>query len=117
MPEAEDEATALLAYLDASPTPYHAAAAAARRLVTAGFQEVEETAAWGAGLPDRWFVRRGGALVAEAWPGGLAPGTPLRLIGAHTDSPNLRLKPRPTTPESSRLDRTPHRSRKNNTDG
>ncbi len=88
----------LLEQLDDSPSPYHATATAARRLVAAGFTEVEETANWTAGLlPDRWFVRRGGALVAAAWPAGLAPATPLRIVGAHTDSPNLRLKPRPTS--------------------
>ncbi len=90
-------AAALLDHLDDSPSPYHATAAAARRLVAAGFTEVEETANWTAGLADRWFVRRGGALVAAVWPAGLAPATPLRIVGAHTDSPNLRLKPRPTS--------------------
>lgn len=90
-------AEALLGFLDDSPSPYHAAANAARRLGDAGFTEVEETADWTTALPDRWFVRRGGALVAAAWPSGLAPTTPVRIIGAHTDSPNLRLKPRPTT--------------------
>ncbi len=90
-------AEALLAYLDDSPSPYHAVAMAARRLVSVGFREIEETADWTTGLPDRWFVRRGGALVAAVWPEGLAPGTALRIVGAHTDSPNLRLKPRPTT--------------------
>ena len=98
---AEDDgratAEALLGFLDDSPSPYHAAANAARRLGDAGFTEVEETADWTAVLPDRWFVRRGGALVAAVWPSGLAPTTPVRIIGAHTDSPNLRLKPRPTT--------------------
>lgn len=87
----------LLGFLDEAPSPYHAVAAAARRLVEAGFTEVAETADWTTGLPDRWFVCRGGALVAAVWPAGLAPTTPLRIIGAHTDSPNLRLKPHPTT--------------------
>lgn len=95
-PDGRATAEALLTFLDDSPSPYHAAAIAAGRLEGAGFTEVEETADWTTGFPDRWFVRRGGALVAAVWPDGLLPGTPFRIIGAHTDSPNLRLKPRPT---------------------
>jgi aspartyl aminopeptidase len=87
----------LLGHLDESPSPYHAVATAARLLAAAGWSEVEEAASWSSTLPDRWFVRRGGALVAADWPAGLAPTTPLRIVGAHTDSPNLRLKPNPTS--------------------
>jgi aspartyl aminopeptidase len=94
--EPVETARRLLGHLDASPTPYHAVATAAALLAEAGFTEAEEGADWTASLPDRWFVRRGGALVAADWPAGLAPGTPLRIVGAHTDSPNLRLKPHPT---------------------
>ncbi len=96
-PDGRATAQALLGFLDGAPSPYHAAAAAAGRLEGAGFTEVEETADWTAGLPDRWFVRRGGALVAAVWPTDLPPATPFRIVGAHTDSPNLRLKPRPTS--------------------
>jgi aspartyl aminopeptidase len=87
----------LLDQLDASPTPYHAVATAAALLEVAGFTEVDESASWAETRPDRWFVRRGGALVAAHGPAGLAPEAPLRIVGAHTDSPNLRLKPRPTS--------------------
>lgn len=96
-PDGRATAEALLTYLDDSPSPHHAAATAAGRLEAVGFTEVEETADWTTGLPDRWFVRRGGALVAALWPAELPPETPFRIVGAHTDSPNLRLKPRPTS--------------------
>jgi aspartyl aminopeptidase len=86
----------LLGHLDASPTPYHAVARAASLLDAAGFTAVDEADSWTSALPERWYVRRGGALVAAAWPPG-DPGAPLRLVGAHTDSPNLRLKPHPVT--------------------
>ncbi|MET0802887.1 MAG: M18 family aminopeptidase, partial [Acidimicrobiales bacterium] len=85
----------LLEHLDASPTPYHAVDRAAELLGAAGFVERDEWAAWTAGDAARWFVRRGGALVAAVWPSALPPEAPLRIVGAHTDSPNLRLKPRP----------------------
>ena len=86
----------LLGHLDASPTPYHAVATrgrAARRRRASPRSTRPRTGP--PTLPDRWFVRRGGALVAADWPGGLAPEAPLRIVGAHTDSPNLRLKPHP----------------------
>jgi aspartyl aminopeptidase len=92
-----ETADRLLAHLDASPSPYHAAARAADLLTAAGFAEVDEGADWRGALPDHWFVRRGGALVAADWPAGVDPATPLRIVGAHTDSPNLRLKPNPTS--------------------
>jgi len=98
MADAEDaRATArrLLGHLDASPTPYHAVERAAGLLGAAGFVERDEGAEWTVDGPERWFVRRGGALVAMRWPSALAPEAPLRIVGAHTDSPNLRLKPRP----------------------
>jgi len=96
-PDGRATAEALRTFLDDAPSPYHAAATAAGRLEALGFTEVEETADWTTGLPDRWFVRRGGALVAALWPTELPPATPFRIVGAHTDSPNLRLKPRPTS--------------------
>ena len=87
----------LCAYLDASPSPYHAAAATADRLVAADFTEVSEHDPWDA-VPDDGYVRRGGALVAWS-SAGERPG-PWRMIGAHTDSPGLRVKPRPDSERS-----------------
>jgi aspartyl aminopeptidase len=82
----------MLAFIDASPSPFHACAAAASRLEAAGFRPLAETEPWPTS-PGRHFVRRGGSLVAWATQGGHAAGTPFRIIGAHTDSPNLRVKP------------------------
>lgn len=90
----------LLGHLDASPTPYHAVATAAALLDGAGFVAVEEADDWTEGLPERWYVRRGGALVGAAWPADRPSEAPLRVVAAHTDSPNLRLKPRPTSPSA-----------------
>jgi len=85
----------LLAFLDASPSPWHAVRSAADRLLAAGFDEVLETEPWrsvGAG-----FVIRGGALVAWRSPGAPRASAPFHIVGAHTDSPCLRIKPRPDT--------------------
>ena len=82
----------LLAFLAACPTPYHAVAEAARRLEQAGFQRLAETAAWDSAAGGRYVIR-GGALIAWYLPEGAEATRPFRIIGTHTDSPNLRIKP------------------------
>ncbi|AZM54409.1 M18 family aminopeptidase [Streptomyces sp. WAC 01529] len=84
----------LMSFLAASPSPYHAVASAAERLEKAGFRQVEETDAWD-GTSGGKYVLRGGAIVAWYVPESAAPHTPFRIVGAHTDSPNLRVKPQP----------------------
>ncbi|CAL9469084.1 putative M18 family aminopeptidase 2 [Streptomyces sp. enrichment culture] len=84
----------LMAFLAASPTPYHAVANAAERLEKAGFRQVAETDAWD-GTSGGRYVLRGGAIVAWYVPEGASPHTPFRIVGAHTDSPGLRVKPLP----------------------
>lgn len=85
----------LAAFISAAPSPYHAAAEASRRLVAAGWSEVAEADPW---KPEaRGLVVRGGALVAWHWPESAPAHAPLRVVGAHTDSPNLRVKPQPDT--------------------
>ncbi|MFI7318008.1 M18 family aminopeptidase [Streptomyces venezuelae] len=84
----------LMTFLAASPTPYHAVASAAERLEKAGFRQVEETEAWD-GTTGGKYVLRGGAIVAWYVPEGASAHTPFRIVGAHTDSPNLRVKPQP----------------------
>ncbi|MEU9166847.1 M18 family aminopeptidase [Streptomyces sp. NPDC048420] len=84
----------LMSFLAASPTPYHAVANAAERLEKAGFRQVSETDAWD-GSSGGKYVLRGGAIIAWYVPETATPHTPYRIVGAHTDSPNLRVKPLP----------------------
>ena len=84
----------LIAYLDASPSPWHAVASTVDRLV--GFEGLDETASW-TDVPAAGYVVRDGALVAWRIPTGAAPSVGFRIAGAHTDSPGLRVKPRPDT--------------------
>jgi aspartyl aminopeptidase len=93
-PRGVDAARDLLAFIDASPSPFHACATAAERLAAAGFTELAERDPWPSG-PGRHHLRRGGSLVAWAVGEHHGPASPFRVIGAHTDSPNLRIKPRP----------------------
>ncbi|MEM7285581.1 MAG: M18 family aminopeptidase [Actinomycetota bacterium] len=85
---------ALGAFIDASPSPFHAVATAADRLVEAGFVEVGQADDWTT-AGEAAFVRRAGSLVA--WRLGSEPAAGFRIAGAHTDSPNLRIKPQPDT--------------------
>jgi aspartyl aminopeptidase len=81
----------LCEFIDASPSPFHVCVTVAQRLSVAGFTELSERDAWpGAG---RHFTVRAGSLVA--WQVGDEPGLPFRIVGAHTDSPNLRVKQHP----------------------
>lgn len=83
-------------FIQASPSSYHAAAEAARRLTEAGFDRLDERDAWSAS-PGRRFVVRDGAVIAWIQPAGATPTTPFRIVGAHTDSPSFKLKPNPDT--------------------
>jgi aspartyl aminopeptidase len=84
-------AQGLCEFIDASPSPFHVCLTVAQRLSAAGFTELSERDAWpGAG---RHFTVRAGSLVA--WQVGDEPGLPFRIVAAHTDSPNLRVKQHP----------------------
>ena len=83
----------LIDFITASPSSYHAAVEVARRLETAGFTRVDETVSWQAGLPRLGYVIRDGALAAWVLPEELTPRAGMRIVGAHTDSPALKLKP------------------------
>ncbi len=84
------------AYVAASPSSYHAAAEAGRRLAERGFVQLEERDAWQGGAGD-YFVIRDGAIVAWSVPSNAGPTTAFHILGAHTDSPSFKLKPKPTT--------------------
>ncbi|MCB0969998.1 MAG: M18 family aminopeptidase, partial [Acidimicrobiales bacterium] len=86
----------LLGFLAAAPSPYHAVARARRRLGDAGFTALDPTEAWPA-EPGAYLVAIGGALVAWRVPEGAPAHRRMRIVGAHTDSPNLRIKPHPDT--------------------
>ncbi|MEZ5379395.1 MAG: M18 family aminopeptidase [Acidimicrobiales bacterium] len=84
----------LMSGIDASPTPYHAVAEIGQRLVAAGFVESPLDGEL-ASSPGGHFVRRGGALIAWRLPDGPIDG--FTLVGAHSDSPNLRIKQHATS--------------------
>ncbi|MBD2758765.1 M18 family aminopeptidase [Yimella sp. cx-573] len=89
-----DAADGLIDYLNASPSPFHACEASARMLREAGFVQLAERDEWPVET-GRWFIIRGGSLVAWSTEHSDGPATGFRVVGAHTDSPNFRIKPRP----------------------
>ena len=91
-----DPAADLCAFVDASPTPYHAVAEMARRLEEAGFRPLDERDAWALAPGDQRYVVRGGGSVVAFRVGTAAPADGgYRVVGAHTDSPTLKVRPRP----------------------
>lgn len=85
----------LLAFVRESPTPFHAVDAAARRLAAGGFQPLSEARPWDGLAAGRYFVVRGGTSVVAFVVPSSRKVDGFRIVGAHTDSPNLRLKPKP----------------------
>ncbi|WP_159717443.1 M18 family aminopeptidase [Actinomyces marmotae] len=83
----------LMDYVSASPSSYHAAAEAARRLAAAGFTALDETEPWGPDTPRRGYAVRDGAIAAWVLPEAPGRDSAFRIVGSHTDSPALMLKP------------------------
>jgi len=89
-----DPVSDLLRFIDRSPTPYHAVAEAAGRLAAAGFRALDEAELWELAPGDaRYAVRGGGSLLAFVVGERSPADAGFHWIGAHTDSPNLRVKP------------------------
>ncbi len=97
MTASADRANDLVDYLNASPTPWHAVTETVRRLAAAGYRELNEEDEWTITPGDKVFVIRAGSTIAafEIGETGL-DASGVRAVGAHTDSPNLRVKPNAT---------------------
>ena len=87
----------LQAFLDASPTPFHAVTAMTKRLEAAGFIALDESDSWTPEPGKGYYItRNGSSIVAWRQPAvDAAVNLGWRLIGAHTDSPCLKVKPTP----------------------
>jgi len=86
----------LMDFLSASPTPFHAVQSMCERLSKAGFERLNEQDAWQLHPGKRYFVTRNDSSII-AFIHGRAPllGGGIRMLGAHTDSPCLKVKPQP----------------------
>ncbi len=96
LPETQVKAQAqdLLNFIDASPSPWHAVNTVEQRLISLGFISLHETQAWQLKPGNSYYVIRGGASIIAFKVGNQnLTNSGFRMIGAHTDSPSLRLKP------------------------
>ena len=91
-----DHINDLGAYVSACPSSFHAVHEAARRLDAVGFTGLDELQPWDGGA-GKFYVIRDGALIAWVTPENAGPTTGFNILGAHTDSPSFKLKPKPTT--------------------
>ncbi|WP_020679721.1 M18 family aminopeptidase [Marinobacterium rhizophilum] len=87
----------LMSFLAAARTPYHAVAQMVKRLESAGFVGLLERDAWCLEPGGRYFTtRNGSSIIAWSMPkAGKLEESGLRMVGAHTDSPCLKVKPAP----------------------
>ena len=93
----------LLKFIQASPTPFHAVVAMIEILEAEGFQQLKEAEAWNTTVPGRYYVTRNdSSLIAFTLATDLAENG-LRMVGAHTDSPCLKVKPNPEIVKKSYL--------------
>ncbi|TWH76569.1 aspartyl aminopeptidase [Azomonas agilis] len=86
----------LIEFLKASPTPFHATANLVRLLHAANFKRLDERDTWNIDAGGRYYITRNDSSII-AIQVGTQPITErgMRLVGAHTDSPCLRVKPQP----------------------
>jgi aspartyl aminopeptidase len=96
------EADALIAFLNASPTPFHAVQAAAEQLRAAGATALDEKDRWTLKAGQTvWVQRNDSSLLAFRLPANPAsPRIRFRILAAHTDSPCLKLKPNAPDPSA-----------------
>ncbi|CAL1238837.1 M18 family aminopeptidase [Candidatus Methylocalor cossyra] len=91
--EIRHHAQDLLDFIDASPSPWHAVESMERRLQARGFVRLDEGEPWKLQAQGRYYTIRGGSSLIAFRLGDRPEEAGFRIVGAHTDSPGLRLKP------------------------
>lgn len=88
--------TELCEFLGAAVTPFHAVQSMVARLQGGGFTPLAEDETWQLEAGGRYYVQRNGSsLIAFTLGQGDGPARGMRMVGAHTDSPCLMVKPEP----------------------
>ncbi|XP_076937096.1 putative aspartyl aminopeptidase [Bidens hawaiensis] len=84
----------LIDFLNASPTAFHAVDEAKRQLKAAGYEQIFERGDWNLKPGNKYFFTRNySTILAFAIGKKYAAGNGFHIVGAHTDSPCLKLKP------------------------
>ena len=87
----------LLTFLDASPTPFHATEKMVEMFENAGFEKLNEVEKWSLEEGKKYYLTRNdSSVIAFTYP---KESREYLMVGAHTDSPNLKLKPNPVIEE------------------
>ncbi|EOD24983.1 hypothetical protein EMIHUDRAFT_430284 [Emiliania huxleyi CCMP1516] len=89
-------AQATCKFIDECPTPFHLCAETGALLKAAGFTEIAEDGAWRPLLKpggSYFYTRAGTTLVAFHVGAAFEAGNGINVVGGHTDSPVLKLKP------------------------
>lgn len=87
-------ASDLIDFLNASPTAFHAVDEAKKRLKAAGFEHISEREDWSLEAGKKYFFTRNhSTIVAFAIGKRYVTGNGFHIVGAHTDSPCLKVKP------------------------
>ena len=84
----------LMSFLKYSPTPFHAVSNMVKELLASGFVALDESLEWELKPHGRYFVTRNGSSLI-AFTVGQNPLDGIRMVGGHTDSPCLKVKPTP----------------------
>lgn len=92
----------LFTFLDNSPTPYHAVNEVVKIFKKSGFSVLSEQEEWDlkTGQP-YYIIREDGSLVAFCFGNKDTNIDGFKIIGAHSDSPCLQIKPKPDLHEKS----------------
>jgi len=86
----------LLSFLDKSPTPFHAVAAMSECLEKNDFRKLDELDSWGNLSAGKYYITRNeSSLIAFTLGEEDLAETGFKMVGAHTDSPCLKVKPQP----------------------
>ena len=85
----------LLNFIDESPSPWHATHSVKKQLLAHNFQELKETEPWILEKNERYYlIRDDSSIIAFIVGSKPLAETGYKIIGAHTDSPSLRIKPK-----------------------
>lgn len=93
---ARDFASKFTQFVDGSPTPFHCVSQTVKRLEACGFQRIREDVHWKGNVKQNgkyYYTRNASTIVAFAVGGNFEAGNPFKVVGAHTDSPALKVKP------------------------
>ncbi|MBX2847681.1 MAG: M18 family aminopeptidase [Acidiferrobacterales bacterium] len=84
----------LIDFISESPTPFHATQNLLRLFIDAGFKQLDDDSDWQIETHSKYVITRNdSSIIAFNTANGVSNG--VRLLGAHTDSPCLRIKPNP----------------------